>query len=269
MTLQKIYWEEEVDARYRLSAAKRTIQQPISLHWHNFYELELVLSGQGEQLYNGTTYPLTRGCLYIMSPADTHSYLTSESPICLYHLSVNAERLSSTILSQLWADRKPIMVGEKDILRLSTLFELLIEECDRSDAQAETTEKHILELLFTITLRLLSENVSDSHNKTALHKAIAYMQANFTRPLPLAETAAVIGLNRTYFSSVFTKQMGRGYNQYLTNLRIEYAKRLLRGSMLSINEICYECGFSNISTFLQAFRKTTTITPTEYRKRHT
>ena len=267
MALQKIFWEEELDARYRLSALMRTVQKPVPLHWHDFYELELVLSGQGEQLYNGNHYPLTRGCLYIMSPADTHAYQPKE-PICLYHLSVNAERLPATILAQLWTDRRPIVVGEKDILRLSTLFDLLIEECERQDLQAEITEKNILELLFTITLRQLGEQASASHEKTALHKAIAYMQTNFTRPLPLAETASVIGLNRTYFSAIFTQKMGRGYNQYLTNLRVEYAKRLLRGSPLSINEICYECGFSSISTFLQAFRKTTTITPTEYRKRH-
>lgn len=266
MALKKIYWEEELDNQYRLSATKRTLHQHVNLHWHDFYELELLLSGQGEHLYNGRKYPLVRGSLYAMSPADTHAYQIDES-VCLYHLSVNAERLPADIRSRLWADRQPIVINEKDILRLSILFDLLIEECERQGPLAENTEKNLLEVITTLILRLMGDN-GPALEKGHLHKAIAYMQTNFTRPLPLSETASVAGLNLTYFSELFTKKMGRSYGQYLTNLRIEYAKRLLRGSQLNVKEICFECGFSTLSTFLQAFRKTAGMTPSEYRKKH-
>jgi AraC-like DNA-binding protein len=160
------------------------------------------------------------------------------------------------------------LISEKDINTISTLFDLLIEERELRNLYAEVTEKSILEILFAVTLRLMGKPIAASPEKDTMHKAIAYIQTNFTRPLPLSETATAVGLNRTYFSELFTQKMGRGYNQYLTNLRIEYAKRLLQSSSMRINEICYECGFSSISAFLQAFRKTTNTTTAKYRRQH-
>jgi hypothetical protein len=53
---------------------QKYIQGDISLHWHNIYEFEIVLSGSGEMICNGKTWQLRRGMVCLLSPADFHEY---------------------------------------------------------------------------------------------------------------------------------------------------------------------------------------------------
>jgi AraC-like DNA-binding protein len=61
--------------------------------------------------------------------------------------------------------------------------------------------------------------------------------------------------------------MGRGFKEWLNDTRIEHAKRLLLESDLPILEICYECGYNTPSQFIRMFKRSTEVSPSEYRKR--
>lgn len=59
---------------------------------------------------------------------------------------------------------------------------------------------------------------------------------------------------------------GRSYKDYLTGLRVEYAKRLLRQGDLRVADVCARTGYANISHFIKVFRLQTGITPLQYKK---
>ena len=73
-------------------------------------------------------------------------------------------------------------------------------------------------------------------------------------------------MSESAFSNFFKKHTSLSYISYLNNLRIAKACRLLEGTMLSVSEICYECGFNNKSNFNRIFLKSRGVTPTVYRK---
>ena len=77
--------------------------------------------------------------------------------------------------------------------------------------------------------------------------------------------AQALEITPTYFSAFFMRQMGMGFNEYVTGQRIELAKQLLSATNKKINQIAAECGFRSASYFIVVFRKQVGISPGEFR----
>ena len=99
----------------------------------------------------------------------------------------------------------------------------------------------------------------------AIARACLYMKQHLKEPLTRGDVASQVFLSSSYFGQLFKKTMGVGYNEYLTNLRIEQAKKLL-DSNISIREIALAVGFQDTRYFSEVFYKKTGYIPSEYRR---
>lgn len=99
-----------------------------------------------------------------------------------------------------------------------------------------------------------------------IRKACSFIRSRFDEPLTLGAVAAEVGMSREHFCSVFHKNTGLRFVEYLTRIRVEEAATLLRGSDRSIAEIALACGFQSISHFNRRFRSVTGRTPSEHRR---
>lgn len=95
-----------------------------------------------------------------------------------------------------------------------------------------------------------------------------YINTNLLSKISLEEVSAYLGMNRTYFCMFFKKHYGKGFADYLNDLRIDKAASLLLQEDRSISEIASECGFKTVPYFTRAFKRSKSLTPGEYRKRH-
>lgn len=93
-----------------------------------------------------------------------------------------------------------------------------------------------------------------------------YAQRHFAEPITLEDVCASAGFSASYFSTLFKKETGEGFNKYLTNLRIEQAKELLQQTDAPITDICTQVGYSDLKHFNQTFKKATHLSPGQYRK---
>ena len=100
----------------------------------------------------------------------------------------------------------------------------------------------------------------------SMQKVLMYVHHHFREDPSLEEIASVAGLNSGYFSSVFHQFTGKTYKKYITELKMNYAKKLLLSGNLSVTEICYNSGYKTLSHFLREFKKFYGETPTEKRK---
>ena len=100
-----------------------------------------------------------------------------------------------------------------------------------------------------------------------LATVLDYIQARLSQDLSLAAIAAEIGVSRCHFATQFKQAMGLAPHQYVSQQRVEKAKRVLRSQPHSIAEVALECGFSNQSHFTKVFKKQTGTTPKAYRER--
>jgi AraC family transcriptional regulator len=101
-----------------------------------------------------------------------------------------------------------------------------------------------------------------------LRRVVEYINDNLTEDLTLAEIAHVAGMNPHYFSRAFKQATGTPPHRFVTNCRVEKAKRLLAEDELPLVEIGLSVGFQNQSHFTTLFHKLTGLTPKAYREGH-
>lgn len=99
-----------------------------------------------------------------------------------------------------------------------------------------------------------------------IRDAKQFIQANYTRQITLDEVSGKVGFNTTYFSSLFKKETGYTFLEYLSEVRIDKAKELLKDTNYSVSVICEHVGYSDIKHFTKTFVKHTNLKPNEYRK---
>ena len=93
-----------------------------------------------------------------------------------------------------------------------------------------------------------------------------YMQQHYRESLRLEDVSSAVGFNATYFSTLFKKETGQNFVDYLTELRISKAKELLCGDMLSVQDVAEMVGYSDLKYFSRLFKKATGVSPSDYKK---
>jgi AraC-like DNA-binding protein len=99
-----------------------------------------------------------------------------------------------------------------------------------------------------------------------LQRVLDRMKADLAADLDLNTLAAESGYSRSHFLRTFRAAMGCSPHQWLTRLRVEQAKTLLRETSNTLIDIALECGFSSHAHFSNTFRQMAGVTPSEYRR---
>lgn len=98
-----------------------------------------------------------------------------------------------------------------------------------------------------------------------VEKTVAYLQAHYAEKITLRDAAASFHVNPSYLSMLFKQEMGIGFSEYLSRLRVREARRLLSETRLPMVEVAIRCGFDDQSYFTKVFRKWESVTPKEFR----
>lgn len=99
-----------------------------------------------------------------------------------------------------------------------------------------------------------------------IRNAKLYVQKHYAEPLTLESVSTAIGFSVNYFSTLFKKETGEGFNKYLTRIRMDQARSLLRETGVSVAEVCGRVGYCDVKHFSKTFKAETGLTPGEYRK---
>ena len=97
-------------------------------------------------------------------------------------------------------------------------------------------------------------------------EAKRYIQQHYRESLRLEDVSSAVGFNATYFSTLFKKETGQNFMDYLTELRINKSKELLCGDQLSVQDVAEMVGYRDLKYFSRLFKKTTGVSPSDYKK---
>ena len=103
------------------------------------------------------------------------------------------------------------------------------------------------------------------HHK-AFYSAMQYIQEHYNEDLSLSDMAKKSNMSMTYYSQVFKLITGKTFTEYHNDLKINKAMGLLLHTDMNVTEICYQVGYNNLGHFNRIFKKSSGLTPTEYRK---
>ena len=139
-------------------------------------------------------------------------------------------------------------------------FELRCRQCCKIDglfAILDNCQAHLIRML-------KSEEDNDATRPVRIAKK--YIMENYNKNITLEDVCEAAGFSATYFSVMFKKETGEGFSKYLTRIRIEKAKELLRDTNMPVSEVCEKVGYNDRKHFTHTFHKITGVNPAEFRR---
>lgn len=256
-----------LDPRTQISIVRRSVTEPVSMHLHEYFELEIVLSGAGTQNLNGSVYPLAPGTVYFLTPIDFHA-VEPEGALEVLNVAFAQGLLSPSLQTHFLNRREDLIFSSPEQAQsLSTLIARLELECTFDDGFSQTARSQLLELLMYPIVRSVGSGThlprADSQR---MQDALRYLFRHFREDITLATVAEKSGYTPNYFSRVFHESCGIRFVDFLARLRINYARTMLLTTSQSIAAIAQASGFSSPSNFFRAFRAETGRSPLEYRR---
>lgn len=140
------------------------------------------------------------------------------------------------------------------------------------DFQRRCVQRGRMELLFQELERLHTQTLQElrsrkeSEDARPIRLAKQFVQENYEKNITLEDVCSAVGFSSAYFSALFKKETGEGFSKYLTQVRIDRAKELLRETDLPVAEVCEAVGYSDRKHFTQTFHKMTGVNPAEFRR---
>lgn len=176
--------------------------------------------------------------------------------LCGQELLSLAEKTCEMYLTHLRNNHISVSGGEE-------FYETFCVHADRCRSKEELFR--FLSLAVGNSLDRVIEDKKQADTKP-IRLAKQYIQKNYSKPISLEEVSGIAGFNPSYFSTLFKKESGNSFVDYLSEIRMNRAKELLRESSLSIASICEQVGYSDLKYFAKNFKKCTGVKPNEYRK---
>ena len=113
------------------------------------------------------------------------------------------------------------------------------------------------------TTDFVNETIYDT---ARIDKIMSFLNKNYTRNVSLEEIASFAAMNASAFCRYFKSKTGKSFKNYILDMRIGYACKLLLMEDISISQLSSQCGFETISHFNKTFKKNTGYVPSQYRK---
>ena len=110
--------------------------------------------------------------------------------------------------------------------------------------------------------------VEVSSDSRRIQKVRSFIDQHYRDEIRLNQIADIAGMSSSAFSRFFKLHTGRNLSEYIIDLRLGYASRMLVDSTNSIAEIGYSCGFNNLSNFNRIFKKRKGCSPSEFRENY-
>ncbi len=249
---------------YRISAMVHNVDHVVRIHWHNFLELEMVISGEGEQIWGSRRQSLRRGVISLINLTHYHSIIP-KGDMTVLNISFDEELIPREVLVRISSAKRLFFdsLTEDEFEALETLGNLMVKECQRDKINIP----YIQSLFRCIFIKLsLEPKDSEDIEESPLQIAVQYLRNHFRESPALVDIASMVGYNPEYFSALFHRKMGSTYSDYLMELKLNNARSILLNTDSNIEYIGLQCGFNSYSSFLRAFRQKHGLSPGEFRK---
>lgn len=258
---KKAVWIMDYSGKYKKYLVSRAFIPNCAVHCHSFYEIEIVLSVKMISVTNGKDLILNKGDAICLLPGDFHEVKVEKGTEVL-NMSFRDSAENESSINKIFYDnfQKTPHLSENELEKLALILGLIIDEYPKND----TEENGYTDSLFSAALRIIERNLElnpVSQNNIAHIKAVRYIQDHFRENISLEDVASYLELSPQYFCSIFHRNMGITFRQYLENLRVAYAQNILKATEMSCTSACYEAGFNSYSAFLRAFKRVTGSSP--------
>jgi AraC-like DNA-binding protein len=252
-------------AAERVSGINDNMHTP---HYHEFYELYYLESGQRYHLIDDNMYTIEGGQFLLFEPYMLHhSYGDKDVPFCRLVIYFRDDEIISENL-------RMILKGSSGAYKLpkdeTKQFYQLINMINAEKQNPQQYSDEYCQSLLNTMLIILFRNKRQKMKliqKKQISEIISYINANYMYELSITDIAGHFYISPFYLCREFKKYTNSTIIQYINKTRIINAQRMLYSTDDNITNISMNTGFSNVSHFGRVFKEITGSTPTSWRKR--
>lgn len=254
----------------------------VPLHWHTEFEMNYILSGQGEFICEDERFVAGKGDIMIFQPNRLHAVYPCEGMELYYDTLVFSPNMLGAaendrctveyirpLVNHSFHIKEKITSEDNAYEELKTSAEKIFDCAKRNSTEYDLLLKsellHIFWLLENRGYIQHGRQVQNSRSEM-LRPILEYMNENFRENLTIEQLAKRANLSKSYFMGSFKQTAGTGAMEYIIQLRVNAACEMLINTEKTSAEIAFDCGFSNLSNFNRHFKKSVGCTPNEYRK---
>lgn len=242
-------------------------------HSHYFLEIIFIVDGKGFVELDGKRFDIAKHDIVVYNADVMHfEQSSSDEPVEADFIAFDKIHLNGLPLNCILPQNANcIFNADKFAQKLTQLFDIIRDEITAKDEFyaeiAKDASRTLLMYIFRILNRTAS-NVSLLNKDNILNVVMPYIEKNFYKNIGLGDIAAECFINKFHLSHVFTENFGMSVGQYIRDKKIEMAKDHIEKTELSISEIAERCGFNDLTYFDRLFKKSTGLTPRQYRKNY-
>lgn len=254
-------------------------------HFHSEYQLFWVLKGRGTRFIGDQMKPFKEGEMILTGPNLPHlwrndqEYFQKNSKLNTHGIvvyfpedflggSLWEKEEFEDIRNLLLKSHRGLEITGKTNLKLRGLLQNLVH------LKGTASILGLLEILNTLAHAKDCEpithasyvNTNKESEKDRMNQVYEYVMENFKQKIFLKEVAALANMTESAFSRYFTSRMNKPFSEFLSDVRIGHACKLLHEAEANVSEICYESGFQTLSNFNRQFKERMGVTPMVYRK---
>lgn len=258
---------------------------PTPWHYHPEYEIVLVTESTGKRFIGNHVCDFEPGNLALIGPYIPHTYYNDDK----YYAKDSELRAKSIVIHFLEHSFGENFFSLPEAQPIKKLLESSGQGIAITGRTAETVSNMLfeivrmtglkrwlclVEILFTISesseLKPITQwsqvGYNEKENKR-LGDVFDWIISNFQEDISLSQAAAIAQMNENAFSRFFSNRTRKTFSGFVQELRLQKAARLLiENDELSITQICYECGYNNISNFNRQFLNYYYASPSKYKK---
>lgn len=238
------------------------------VHKHSDWEFTSTTDGKGVNIVNGTAYPLMPGDFLLLGPQHIHQFV-SDTPIKRRDVCISVEKMqqiADTLRPNLYETlshrQKPIVVK----LNLET-FNEIHSRLNKLDPLGQNN-KDLSPILASIVYYLLGFYIEHKFEKTLPENILSFLQ-QISDPdvfsMRINDIIKLSSYSHSHFIKLFKTYVGKTLIEYITELRISYAARLLSSTDLNVITVSTKVGYDNQSFFARKFKEKYHVSPVEYR----
>lgn len=247
-------------------------------HYHPEYELTYILKGNGNRIVGNSYEQFDDGDLVLLGSNLPHTWSNKEtnntpseaiviqfskefiSPFVELHESLLIKNMLESSVRGMRFEEDAIVIAKLIALTESSGVDRIIQLIALLD---DLSKKHS-----TLIAPNTFHNVVSRKNELRINKVCVFIQNNFYQKISLKEVADLIHLTESNFCKFFKKATGKTYSNYLNELRINEACRMLVQTEKTISQISFDCGFETLSYFNRVFLEKKMMTPSRYKTNH-
>jgi AraC-like DNA-binding protein len=275
---------KENDICVVLDSSNNGFDYPI--HNHPEIEINLVMGMSGKRVVGDSTENYENNDLVMLGPYLNHKWygdetlLKNKQPYRVITIQFDANQFSASMMMKdsFFAIRNLLKESIQGIQYTGKTFEtaknIMIEMTENKGFDNTISFLKLLDVLSKGTerrfLSFLEFDISGPKtNNNRIQIAYAYIMQHFADPnFKISDVADQVQMTENAFSRFFQRQSFRSFSDFLIDLRLGKACKLILESDKTISEICYTSGFNNIANFNRLFKKYRGFTPNEFRKKY-